>query len=79
MLLETFGGGFGTGHGTVEEALVLGQQVDEEVGGGAGADADDAAIVEFGKDMVDSGLGDGLLELVLGHGGIRAGKTKRGL
>jgi hypothetical protein len=29
--------------------------------------------------MVDSGLGDGLLELVLGHGGIRAGKTKRGL
>jgi hypothetical protein len=26
--------------------------------------------------MVDGGLGDGLLELILGHGGNPAGKTK---
>ncbi|MCY1181238.1 hypothetical protein D9M73_217320 [compost metagenome] len=80
MALQALGGGLGAGHGTVECHLVLGQQVDEEVGGGAGADADDALVIEFGEDEVDGGLGDGLLELVLGHAGVRLEECRgRGL
>src|SRR5690606_5268193 len=68
VLLQALGRAVGTGHGAVEETLVLGQQVDKEVGGRASADADDAAVVELRDDKVYGGLGDGLLELVLGHG-----------
>jgi hypothetical protein len=67
------GGGFGAGDGAVERALVLGQGIDEAVGGGAGADADDALVIEFGKDEVDGGLGHCLFELILGHAGSGAG------
>ncbi|CRM84224.1 hypothetical protein [Pseudomonas sp. 22 E 5] len=50
MAFEARGGGFGAGHGAIECTLVLGQRVDKAVGGGAGADTDDAFIVEFRKD-----------------------------
>lgn len=80
MAFEARGGGFGAGHGAVEGALVLGQGVDEAVGGGAGADPDDALVVEFRQDEVDGGLGDGLFELILGHAGSEAGRgTKPGI
>ncbi|MNY50015.1 hypothetical protein D3C86_1854870 [compost metagenome] len=69
MGLEALGGRFGTGHGAVEGHLVPGQQVNEEIRSGAGADADDALLIELGEDEVDGGLGNGLLELVLGHAG----------
>src|SRR5690606_6423227 len=70
------GGGFGAGHGAVEGHPVPGQGVDEEVGGGAGADTDHALAVELGKDVVDGGLGHRLLELILGHD-ASAGLEKR--
>jgi hypothetical protein len=38
--------------------------VDEEIGGGAGADADDA-----GGHVLDGGAGRGLLHFILGHHG----------
>src|SRR5471032_1966491 len=50
VALEPCSGGFGTGDGAVERALVQGQRIDKAVGGGAGADTDDAFIVEFRKD-----------------------------
>ena len=67
MGLEARGGGVGAGHGAVEIHLVLGQGIDKEVGGGAGANADHALLVELWADEVHGGLGHGLLELVLGH------------
>ncbi|MCY1361948.1 hypothetical protein D9M69_486440 [compost metagenome] len=77
VALQALGGGLGAGHGAVELGLVPGQQVDEEVRGGAGADADDALAVEVRKNVVDGGLGDGLLELVLVHEGVPGGMTER--
>ncbi|CNK94755.1 Uncharacterised protein [Mycobacterium tuberculosis] len=50
MAFKARGGGFGAGHGAVKRALVLGQRIDKAVGGGAGADTDDALVVEFWKD-----------------------------
>ncbi|MCY1438849.1 hypothetical protein D9M71_550650 [compost metagenome] len=69
VALEARGGGFGTGDGAIECALVLGQGIDEAVGGGAGADPDDALVVEFRKDEVDGGLSHCLFELILVHAG----------
>ena len=63
MALEAVGTGDGTGHGAIDLALDLGQLVNEEIGGGAGADTDDRA----GFDILDRGLGNGLLHFVLGH------------
>src|SRR5690606_20186434 len=76
--LQAFGSRLRAGHRAVEEALVFRQQVDEEVGGRAGADADDAAIVELRDDKVDGGLCDGLLELILVHGVLGSGRKNRG-
>jgi len=73
MALEARSGGFGAGNGAVEGTLVLGQGIDEAVGGRTGADADDALVVQLGQNEVDSSLGDGLFELVLGHAGSGAG------
>ena len=67
MVLQALRGGFRAGHCAIEIHLVARQRVDEEVGGGAGADADHAAALEAGKNVIDSGLGHGLLELILGH------------
>ncbi|MNZ76599.1 hypothetical protein D3C78_951120 [compost metagenome] len=75
MTLQACSGRFGTGHGAVEGGLVLGQGVDEAVGGRTGADADDALVVELGQNEIDSGLGDSLFELVLGHAGSEAGRS----
>ncbi len=74
VALEARGGGFGAGDRAIERALVQGQGVDEAVGGGAGADADDALVVEFRQDEVDGGLGHGLFELILGHAGSESGQ-----
>ncbi|MNC33887.1 hypothetical protein D3C75_822970 [compost metagenome] len=74
MTLQACSRRFGAGHGAIEGSLVLGQGVDEAVGGRAGADADDALVVELGQNEVDSGLGDGLFELVLGHAGSGKGQ-----
>ncbi|VXC96004.1 conserved hypothetical protein [Pseudomonas sp. 8Z] len=67
MALQACGGGFGTGHGAVELHLVLSQCVDEEVGGRAGADTDDALAVEARENVVDGGLGHSLFQLILVH------------
>ncbi len=75
MALQTLGGGFGAGDRAVEGGLVLSQGVDEEVGGRTGADADDALFIQLGQNEVDSGLGDGLFELVLGHAGSERGRA----
>ena len=74
MTLQARGGGFGAGDGAIEVHLVLGQCVDEEVGGGAGADADDALAVEARENVVDGGLGHGLFQLILVHRGEVPGK-----
>ncbi|MNR27430.1 hypothetical protein D3C85_1447040 [compost metagenome] len=74
MALQTLGSGFGAGDRAVEGGLVLSQGVDEEVGGRTGADADDALFIQLGQNEVDSGLGDGLFELVLGHAGSGRGQ-----
>jgi len=50
MAFQACGSGFGAGHGAIERALVLGQRIDKAVGSGAGADTDDAFVVEFRKD-----------------------------
>jgi len=65
MCGEPLGGGFGRGH-RADDALLAGcQAVDEEIGGGARADADDGAVLH-----VVEGLQRGqLLEFILGHGG----------
>ena len=77
MALKARGGGFGAGHGAVERTLVLGQGVDKAVGRRAGTDPDDALVIQFWKDEVDSSLGYGLFELILGHGGSGAGRGNR--
>jgi len=77
VALEAGSGGFRAGHGAVECALVLGQGVDEAVGRGAGADPDDALVIQFWKDEVDSSLGYGLFELILGHAGSGAGRLNK--
>ena len=77
VALEARGGGFGTGHGAVEGTLVQGQGVDKAVGSGAGADPNDALVIQFWKDEVDSSLGYGLFELILGHAGSGAGRVNR--
>ncbi len=77
MAFQALGGGLGAGDGAVEGGLVLGQGIDEEVGGRTGADADDAFLIQLGQNEVDGSLGDGLFELVLGHAGSeRAGVRK---
>ncbi|MNP57946.1 hypothetical protein D3C76_1528170 [compost metagenome] len=76
MALEACRGGFGAGDRAVECTFVLGQGVDEAVGGGAGADPDDALVIEFREDEVDGGLGYGLFELILGHAGSGSGQGK---
>ncbi|MNJ60612.1 hypothetical protein D3C77_563570 [compost metagenome] len=70
MVFQALGGGFRAGHGAVEVLLVTGQGIDEEVGGGAGPHADDAGALQVREDVVDGGLGHGLLELVLIHDGF---------
>ncbi len=78
VALEARGGGFGAGDRAIECALVLGQCVDEAVGGGAGADTDDAFVVEFREDEVDSSLSHCLFELILGHAGSGSGQGENG-
>ena len=78
VALEACGGGFGAGDGAVERAFVLGQCVDEAVGRGAGADPHDALVIQFWEDEIDSRLGDGLFELILGHAGSGAGRGTEG-
>ena len=73
MFLQALGGGLRTGHCAVELGLVAGQGIDEEVGGGACADADDALAVEVRKNVVDGGLCHCLLELILVHPGCLSG------
>ncbi|MCY1183900.1 hypothetical protein D9M73_245550 [compost metagenome] len=75
MALQTLGGGFGAGDRAVEGGLVLSQGVDEEVGSRTGTDAYDALFIQLGQNEVDSGLGDGLFELVLGHAGSGRGRA----
>ena len=75
MALQACCGGFGAGDGAIEVHLVLGQCVDEEVGGGAGADANDALAVEARENVVDGGLGHGLFQLILVHRGEMPGKV----
>ena len=75
MALQACGCGFGAGDGAIEVHLVLGQRVDEAVGGGAGADADDALAVEARENVVDGGLGHGLFQLILVHRGRMPGKV----
>ncbi|CAI3810926.1 hypothetical protein GLGCALEP_06259 [Pseudomonas sp. MM221] len=53
---------------------MLSQGVDEEVGSRTGTDADNALFIQLGQNEVDSGLGDGLFELVLGHAGSEKGQ-----
>ena len=77
MVLQTLGGRFRTGHGAVERAFVTRQRIDEEVGGRAGAHADDALVIQLGQNEIDGSLGDGLLELILGHAGSEKGREKR--
>jgi len=77
VALETRGGGFGARNRAVECALVLGQGIDKAVGSGAGTDPDDALVIQFWKDEVDSSLGYGLFELILGHAGSGAGRGKK--
>jgi hypothetical protein len=48
---------------------MLSKGVDEAIGGGSGADADDAFVVQFRQDEIHSGLCHSLLELVLVHAG----------
>lgn len=74
VALEARRGGFGAGDRAIEGGLVLGQGVDEAVGGGAGADPDDALVIEFREDEVDGSLGHGLFELILGHAGSGSGQ-----
>lgn len=76
MAFQALGRGLGAGHRAIECALVLGQGVDEEVGGRTGADADDAFFIQLRQNEVDSGLGDGLFELVLGHAGSERGRGR---
>lgn len=74
VLLQTFAGGFGTGHRAFDQVLHFRQFVDEKVGGGAGAHADDGAFFHMGN----GGFGNGLFQFILGHGrdsGIRAGSA----
>jgi hypothetical protein len=78
VALEARGSGFGAGNRAIERALVLGQGIDEAVGGGAGADPDDALVVEFRKDEVDGGLSHCLFELILGHAGSGSGQGENG-
>jgi hypothetical protein len=60
-------GGFRRRHGALDLVLDLGQFVDEEVGGGAGAHADDLVFHHIGN----GGTGYGLFQFVLGHDIIR--------
>src|SRR5690606_933435 len=69
MALEACRSRFGTGNCAIESTLVLGQCVDEAVGCGASADADDALVVQFREDEIHGGLGYSLFELILGHAG----------
>ena len=78
VALEARGSGFGTGDRAIERALVLGQRIDEAVGGGAGADPDDALVIEFREDEVDGGLSHCLFELILGHAGSGSGQGEFG-
>ena len=77
MALEASGSSFGAGYCAVECAFVLSQRVDKAVGRGAGADPNDALVIQFWKDEVDSSLGYGLFELILGHAGSGAGRVNR--
>ena len=77
VTLETGSGGFGARHSAVECAFVQRQRVDEAVGCGAGTDPDDALVIQLWKDEVDSSLGYGLFELILGHAGSGAGRVNR--
>ena len=63
---QPLGAGLGAGHGAGEVVAQLGQAVDEEVGGGAGTDAEHGVAMQLGANLGDGGRGDGVLELVLG-------------
>src|SRR5690606_32213269 len=67
MLLEALGTGFRTGDVAIEKALELGQGIDEEVGGGPRADANDTAVGQMRLDVVHRRIGNDLLECILGH------------
>jgi hypothetical protein len=56
------GSRFGRRYGAFDAVLDLGQFVDEEVGRGAGADADDVTF-----HVGDGGAGNGLFQFVLSH------------
>ena len=70
MPFEALAGRFRAGDGALVFVLERRQGVDEEIGRRAGADADDAAGGGVGGHVVGGGLGYGLLEFVLGHGGL---------
>ena len=57
---------FGRCNGALDARLDLAEFVDEEVRGGAGADADDFAV----DHVIDGGAGHRLLEFVLSHDGV---------
>src|SRR3569623_1130447 len=63
VLLETLGRGIRACHGTVDLVLNRRQRIEEKVGGGAAADADDGA----GLFVLQRRIRRGLFEGVLGH------------
>ncbi len=67
MAFQTLGGGFGAGDGAVKRQFVLGQCVDEAVGGGAGTHPDDAVGIQMWQQALNGGLSYRLFHFVLGH------------
>ena len=63
MTLESFCGGVGACHGTLDAVFQAGQAVDEEVGGGAGPHADDFALGY----KAERRLGDLFFQRILVH------------
>src|SRR5690606_20936586 len=66
--LEALGRGRGAGHSAGKLVFVSGEQVNKEIGGGAGADTDNTLLVDFCQCVVNGGGGHCLLDVVLGHG-----------
>jgi hypothetical protein len=67
MRLQSLGRSFRTGHGTIEQMLDAGQMVDEKVGSGTGADADNAVAVEMRADMFQGSQRHLVFQFVLIH------------
>src|SRR5467141_2117195 len=71
VTLQPLGGSLRTRHCASDAILHLGQLVDEEIGGGSGADADHGVL----HHVLDRLAGDCLLELVLGHRRFDGGRS----